>query len=124
MDSKKSLGSIAKGTGKKSESNETSTLKNNDTSFHQNKKVKSTDSKNNTREKNSKTAPLFQQKSIGNLMNSDEKNSSKASIDSNQTSSVSRIMRNTSLSLTSSSSSGQTSKRLVIKNLKGHFFIS
>ncbi len=38
----------------------------------------------------------------------------------NGSSAPARIMRNTSLNLTSSASSGQTSsKRLVIKNLKG-----
>ena len=40
-------------------------------------------------------------------------------IDSNTNVPINRIMRNTSLNLTNSSSSGQTSKRLVIKNLKG-----
>jgi hypothetical protein len=34
-----------------------------------------------------------------------------------------RLMRNATLNLTSSSNSGQTSKRLVIKNLKGFYFI-
>ena len=32
-------------------------------------------------------------------------------------------MRSTSLNLTSSSTSGQTSKRLIIKNLKGFLFL-
>jgi len=55
-----------------------------------------------------------------NSMNADTNSKAAMSlIDSNQNVPINRIMRNTSLNLTNSSSSGQTSKRLVIKNLKG-----
>jgi translation initiation factor 2B subunit (eIF-2B alpha/beta/delta family) len=62
-----------------------------------------------------------------NSMNTDTNSKAAMSlIDSNQNVPINRIMRNTSLNLTNSSSSGQTSKRLVIKNLKGNlsFFSS
>jgi len=46
------------------------------------------------------------------------------SVSNNEAASAStnRVIRNTTLNLTSSSNSAQTSKRLVVKNLRGFFF--
>jgi cullin-4 len=107
-DSKKSLGSITKGVrnSKDSKNESLNTKKAKITS-------KNTDS---NKEKEEATTSIFRLKnSVKKSMDTDGSTSSK-SVDSNAP--LNRIMRNTSLNLTSSSSSGQASKRLVIKNLK------
>ena len=82
---------------------------------------------NSSSSKEINSSDIFRQKNGKHSMNTDERSaatSTSSLIDSNQATSVSRIMRNTSLNLTSSSSSGQASKRLVIKNLKGAIILN
>ena len=123
QDSKRSIGSVTKGNRKSDSSNvQNECLNNNDKDTqHLSKKAKL--SENNNTSNHTETAQYLNKSS----MNTDGKSKTSMSlVETNQTAvtPINRIMRNTSLNLTNSSSSGQTSKRLVIKNLKGkHFFI-